>query len=165
MTRDELLNRLQPPALPVEPGHWPPAVAWWVLLSLLILLCGTWLAWRVYRYRYQFFHQASLSLDAINQAYRQHNDANLLLLQLAGWLRQVALATYSDPKIKTIHGEAWLAFLEQDLPAADFSQGPGKVFGESLYQAGIQFDSQAVLQLCYRWLACCRQNRKRHAAV
>lgn len=165
MTRDELLERLQPLPLPVEPGPWPPAIAWWILLGLLILGGLCWLLWLAQRHRYRHYYQARTTLDAIADAYRNHHDAQRLLLQLACWLREFVITTHPDPDIKTMHGDEWLAFLERDLPGPSFSRGPGRVFGEALYRAEPQFDSQAVLQLCYRWLASKRRQGRNHAAV
>ncbi len=160
MTRDELLGRLQPPGIPAEPGHWPPALAWWILLGLVIAGGLAWLAWRYYRHRNRFFYQASASLRRIADDYRQHDNAELLLLQLATWLRRVAISTDPDPTINSLHGEQWLNYLDRNLPEPLFVSGPGRVFAEGLYRAHPRFDDEEILQVCQQWLDKLRQDRK-----
>ncbi len=154
MTRDEMLERLQPPAMPLEPGLWPPAAIWWILLSIIICIAIGWLIWRRHQQINRHFYQARRSLDQISQAFQEHGNASQLLQQLAYWLRQVGRITEPGSESANLHGKAWLVFLDRDLPQPDFSRGPGIIFADLIYQANAEFDSNAVLALCYRWLDC-----------
>ncbi len=164
MTRDELLLKLQPPSLPAEPGAWPPSLAWWLMLGLAIGLGIVWILWRVIRRTRQDHHAARKALAQIEMSYRQHQDPERLLFELAQWLRQVVQSSVSDPKLE-LHGEAWLDYLDCFMPEADFREGPGSVFGNRLYRANPQFDDFEVIQLCYRWLDNVHSLRGYRAAV
>lgn len=152
MTRDEMLGRLQPPTMPLDPGHWPPANIWWVLLTVSGIVFIGWLLWSRHQRLNRHFHHARRSLDQINSSFREHGNSAQLLQQLGYWLRQVARLADADGKITNLHGEDWLTYLDRDLQQAEFSQGPGTVFARQIYQTQAAFDSEAVLDLCYRWL-------------
>ena len=154
MTRDEMLERLQPPAMPLEPGLWPPAAIWWILLSIIICIAIGWLIWRRHQHINRQFYQARRSLDQISQEFQENGNASQLLQQLAYWLRQVSRITEPGSESANLRGTAWLVFLDRDLPQPDFSRGPGIIFADLIYQANAEFDSNAVLALCYRWLEC-----------
>ena len=165
MTRDELLGRLQPPALPVDPGHWPPALAWWILLAIALLIVLILFAWRYDRKRNRHYHRAKESLSQISHAYQRHGDARQLLQQLAYWLRQVVKLQRPDNGNLTLHGEAWLVFLDSSLPQPAFSHGTGRIFAEQIYQANPQYDCDEAIALCYRWLAANQKQLKQHDPV
>ncbi len=165
MTRDEMLGLLQPPQPPLEPGFWPPALAWWIMLAALLLIPMLWLLWRRKLKRNHHYYQARHALSRIAEAYRQHGSSRLLLQQLAYWLRQVAKLGQAEPHQLALHGEPWLAFLDSSLPEPDFSRGPGRIFADQTYQSDPNFDCEQAIGLCHRWLAANRKKLGCHGPV
>lgn len=112
--------------LPPEPGWWPPAPGWWVLALLLLVL----LAWgittlrRGLRRRRQLARIESLAVEAAVRFAGDHEGAPLAA-ELSQLLRRAA--RLADPAAATLHGEAWLQWLDAGDPQAPFSRGPGRV--------------------------------------
>ena len=135
MTRNEMLDQLQPPGMPLEPGFWPPATIWWLLSAFICLLGIYWLLWRRHQQLNRHYFQARQSLDHISQSYSRHGNSRQLLQQLAYWLRQVGRIIDTGGEPGRLHGKAWLDFLDRDLKQPGFSSGPGTVFADQLYRA------------------------------
>ena len=115
----------------------------------------------MYRHQQRPFRKAQAALNAIEDAFREHQDSRQLLLTLACWLRQVSKSIDTDPSINQLHGEPWLVYLDQHLPDPAFSRGAGQVFGKELYRQNPRCDAQQVLKLCRQWLLATHRNRGR----
>lgn len=153
MTVDELLRELkdiQPPAAP----------DWWLIPPVYLVAIGaiitiTALFWLLIRYR-RVNRLASLAeqdLQCIRSTYKRNNDSHELSLQLAKWLKQVALLAFPARQLEGFTGEAWLNFLDESLGDDSFSKGRGNVFGGSIYRKQATQDAGQLVALCEQWLA------------
>lgn len=127
--------------LPPPPPWWPPAPGWWLLaLVLLIVLAGLgWWLWRVAHRR------------GMRRALRREFDVALATGAAAAQLAAVSerlrrAAHLADAGATSLHGQAWLRFLDGDDPRRPFSTGPGRVLLDGPYQASASDDAvQALL--------------------
>jgi len=154
--------------LPLKPIHlseivswWPPAIGWWILASLLLLLLflGFWLykrngqRKRVVKSAQNILAELKLNttLDCIQK-----------LSQLSVLLRRVAISLSADRKVAGLTGRAWLAYLDQNMQGTPFSDGIGRLLIESPYRKSPPTEAEFIqlLDLCEIWLKTCRKKTK-----
>jgi hypothetical protein len=153
MTVDELLRELkdiQPPAAP----------DWWLIPPVYLVAIGatitvTALVWMIIRYRRvnRLASVAEQDLQRIRSIYKRNKDTHELSLQLAKWLKQVALLAFPARQLEGFTGAAWLNFLDESLGGDSFSNGRGNVFGGSVYCKQVNVDAGQLVELCEQWLA------------
>lgn len=137
--------------LPSDIIWWPPAPGWWLLLLLVILsaVLGIYLYRR--GKRRNAAKQARLYLSQLNQI---QDEPQTALKQLSQLLRRVAMSYFPREQVAGLHGEAWLAFLDQGLSDQPFQHGIGRCLLDSHYRpaAPQDLDWPALMALCERWL-------------
>lgn len=124
--------------LPEPVSFWPPAIGWWFVAGvvlLLLIVSSVWLArrWRYRRVRIQQRQQIAARVRQVTTA----EQANALF-------KRMALLTSASPTIKNAYGEQWFQFLYSTLPAAQHAQlTPAiTVLKEHLYRADTLDDQQ-----------------------
>ena len=113
--------------LPEATGWWPPAPGWWMLLSVALVALG-YLALRFYR-RWQRNAPRRYALKELARCeaeYLQHRDPVLLGKDLSALLRRGMLAYAPRAEIAGLTGDAWLEWLDQDMPLPYFHTEGGK---------------------------------------
>lgn len=137
--------------LPDAIDWWPPAPGWWLMALLLIVLA--WLARHFYK-RLTRKSAVKSAKAALNQLRKQPIEPRQTLTELSALLRRTAISTGKRHEIAGLTGQAWLAYLDQSLPDAPFSQGVGRCLADAHYRpvplGDIDFD--ALFALCERWL-------------
>ncbi len=129
--KEALLNQMRDVALPEVSAT--PAIGWWLLLLLFVLLLVA-LAFFYRRWRTRLWQrQARLELQHIRQQLGFEPDSALLsrCSQLA---RKVVLATDHRDQVAGLHGEPWLAKLDDICDKPEFSQGIGRLLLDQPYQ-------------------------------
>jgi len=112
--------------VPAEPGFWPPAIGWWLLFAIVLLV--SWWVQRWLRRRLaarRRVRQVLAELARIEHERPVEVDPLARLVAYSELLRRACLI--HAPHAATLTGEDWLRFLDADLPAAPFSIGPGRV--------------------------------------
>ena len=152
MTAEELLLELRDIQVPPAPEWWLIAPAY--LLALFIVLVMIVFLAMLFRYknRNQLVHQAHHELQQIKASHRLNADSRVLALDLSKWLKQVSILAFPEQLPASLSGQRWLNFLDQSCDTVSFSNGPGKLFAESVYYREPQFDAIDVLVLCEEWL-------------
>jgi len=152
------LAQLRDIHLPQAVSWWPPAVGWWLLLALALLLVfmGRWL-WR----RHQ---QAASKRAALAElAALQRLDPVQQLPALSQLLRRCAVSWYPRQEVAGLTGERWLEFLDRSGHTQQFSQGVGQVLAAGPYQpAPGSLPITQLHTLCSQWIACVFHNRRHH---
>lgn len=143
--------------LPETIGWWPPAPGWWLLPLALIALFVT------VRYAYRRLTQktAVKSAQKLLTALRQQPlEPEQTLQALSALLRRAAITLDSRKQVASLYGQAWLEYLDSNLPDAPFSQGIGRCLADAHYRPVLQddIDVNALFTLCERWL---KHQRKR----
>ena len=138
--------------LPEAIGWWPPAIGWW-LVVILILLLIVFLYWLYKRLtRKTAIKAAKKNLNAI-----KHNpalDNNAKLRELSMLVRRVAVSVNPRTEVASLTGRQWLAFLDQSVTGAPFSEGCGRLLADAPYRnappAGPEISQ--LISLCEDWL-------------
>lgn len=141
---------LRPLHLPDPPGFWPPALGWWLLAGVILLLVVViWLQMK-YQRRLRYRRAALLELKVLEQGACSDT---ILLAGLSALLRRSALQAFPASGCAGLQGEDWLRFLDSHLKGEDsFSGGAGQCLGAGPYQRQPEFDRSELLALCRRWL-------------
>lgn len=113
--------------LPEPIGWWPLAPGWWFVIALVLVGIG-WLLLRAFR-RYQFNaprRYAIRELAAVEAEYLARRDPVTLGQQLSELLRRSMLAYAPRHEVAGLTGDAWLEWLDRDLPVPYFHTDGGK---------------------------------------
>ena len=164
MESEDPLSQLADIHLPEPVSIWPLAPGWWILIALLVILCG-WLlllALRklVWKKRLQ---AAQRELDKAIAAYRSAstdktqdtNQAGLdYLYAVNKVLNRVALYTDRNNarRIASLSGTAWLDYLDTAYGGNEFSEGIGKVLAEGQYRPVFAGEIEGLYTLSQRWI-------------
>lgn len=113
----DLVDLLEPLPEP-EPVSMVPQTAGWIWLGLALLaISGLVVRWvRIRRRKTAYRRQALAELARCPDEARR----------LADLLRRTALSAYPRAEVASLHGAAWLAFLDRAYGGSAFSEGPGR---------------------------------------
>lgn len=122
MAKTDPLAQLKDIHLPDPVSWWPPAPSWYAVF-VLILAGIIFLTWQAYkRHRYTLAKKRALALLATYQAeYTKEHNVPLTSANISELLRRVALVYYPREQVASLHGEAWLHFLNKTSKGIDFN--------------------------------------------
>ena len=113
--------------LPDAIGWWPMAPGWWVVIALLIIALALLLRRAARRYKESAARRYAVrELERSTKAFAEHGDPVLLGKEVSEILRRTMLAYAPRADVAGLTGDAWLAWLDRDLPEPKFSRGPGR---------------------------------------
>ncbi len=155
--------------LPPAPAWWPPAPGWWLLAIVCLGVAGVLLRialrhWHARRWRARVcseLERIATRHAAQRDVVRMASELSQLLRRATRWLRPEAVA---------LRGEAWLDFLDAQLPRDEavrmpFRQGIGRVLLDWPYRRSVtdgEADGEALLRLVRRWFAHALKARVAH---
>lgn len=128
------LDRLHDVIAPAPVPWWPPAPGWLWLLALLalaglIVLLRWFVSWQRNRYRWEavaeWKQQAARLQDSGQRA--------AALTAMSVLLKRVALTAYPRREVASLHGHAWLAFLDRTTATQAYSNEEGAVLERVVY--------------------------------
>jgi hypothetical protein len=113
--------------LPEAIGWWPLAPGWWIIIALAIF--G--LVWSLRRLTQRRRESAARRyairrLEQSTTAFAEHGNPVLLGSEVSEILRRTMLAYAPRSDVAGLSGEAWLDWLDRDLPEPRFLKGPGR---------------------------------------
>lgn len=139
--------------LPPDPGFWPLAPGWWLLLAMLILL-GVACVWLWHRHQQRSRPHPALAEMARLQVRAQSLDDRALIAQWSALLRRVAMQQHG-PQAAGLAGEAWAQHLAAHAPA-DHEAGDAEVWaalGTGRYAPSPQIKSrERLVAHCRAWV-------------
>ena len=145
------LAQLKDIHLPKAVSAWPPSLAWWLALGLsIIALISLGYALYQYRLRGRLTRQALVQLSQLQQQSCTVNELHLLL-------KQLCLAAFSRSEVASLHGPAWLAFLDQQAsrssrPFSQFTDASVSWTQAQYSAAPAALASQQHFDTCQLWL-------------
>jgi len=101
------LAQLKDIHLPVPVSTWPLSVYWWLVIIAVLLGLGL-AIYGVYHY-IKKTRLTRLALAELAQLQQQGCDVN----ELHHLLKRIVLTSYSRQAVASLHGEAWLNYLDQ----------------------------------------------------
>ena len=135
--------------LPDPISGWPPAIGWWLLLALLVLLGVGLSLWLKHRRRETPVKRALRQLADIETA---DLDTREKLQALSGLMKRVALSLDAREAVAGMSGPDWLAWLASRTGDLRFEQPLGRLLIEAPFRP--QADAAALREL----LALCRDS-------
>lgn len=123
----------------IAPGWWPPAPGWWMLAVILMIVIGVIVFYGSRKRR----HQAALS-RLFDEAVDRAEAPSLQVAAMSQLLRRAARRR--DPAADRLEGDAWLQFLDGDLPGQPFSTGAGALLRDGGFRAKLPAEDVAALR-------------------
>ncbi|MFW2405822.1 MAG: DUF4381 domain-containing protein [Gammaproteobacteria bacterium] len=143
--------------LPEPVAWWPPAIGWWLVCALVLIVAFAVMTWlqRRARRRTSPTTIARRDLDRLQLAWAEHADTQRLLADLSTWLRRAGMSFASREAAAGVTGERWIRFLDE-LAGAEFFAADAALLIAGPYRSGDQMgreDAERMLSNCTRWLA------------
>jgi hypothetical protein len=131
--------------LPPEPGYWPLAPGWWVLIGLLVLLL-VWMGikWLRYQRKKSRWQEINHQLSEIEYGYTQHQNKQQLLTEVSAFLRRFVRFQIKQQQATTLAGDNWVDYLNQLQGAAAFEPYATSLT-QGVFQAKHEFDAEGLL--------------------
>ena len=152
------LDRLHDIVVPAPVPWWPPALAWYLVLGLLlggvlVLVVRTLRGWQQNRYR----REALAELAREEPALREPAARAAALRALAELLKRAALTAFPREQVASLTGPRWFEFLDRTGRTTGFSQGSGAILEGAAYdpRTGVALDeprTRELVSLVRRWL-------------
>jgi hypothetical protein len=154
--------------LPEPVSWWPLAPGWWLLIAaILFALVVIYISRKIYLSR-QLKRDIVAELEKIKQQFRTSNNKSQLAKSLSILLRRASITFYPANDIAGLTGERWLAYLDATgdhaRNATAFHSETGKVLLSAPYlpeKTDLDFDAQALVQLCESWLLAPHNKKQR----
>jgi len=145
------LEQLRDIHLPAAIGNWPPAIGWWLVPLLSILLISI-LSWLIIRHRRNNTHrrQALVLLENRYKAFQQNQDAMSFLSQSNEILKRFCL--HAHPQAVSLSSAAWADFLSTASKQDVFSVDMKKALSQGIYQAECHYDLVELYCTCKLWI-------------
>jgi hypothetical protein len=150
MTPD-LLSQLKDIHYPPAVSFWPPAIGWYILMLMVILLLVivSYVGIKIWRKHYV----KRVVLARLIELENLQNDQNTIIAEeLSALLKRAALARYQRRDVAGLHGLAWLAFLDKTAQTTEFSAGPGRLLMRSPYQKRPESIPSELFHLLRTWV-------------
>lgn len=122
MAKADPLAQLKDIHLPDPIGWWPLAPVWYLLMILIVLLIFA-CTFKLYQ-RHLNARAKYRALDLLNkyqEYYEKDNNAALASARISELLRRVALVYYPREEVASLHGDAWVEFLNRTAKGIDFN--------------------------------------------
>ena len=136
--------------LPDAVSWWPPAIGWWLILALLILLPIIFWAMRKFMARRQLRKQSLAALTSIETSFGQHQNQQQLVSELSILLRRICISRFPRADVASLNGEAWTTFLNSQ--ANSFDADTCQALSSGPFQRQCDINSQALINACRDWI-------------
>jgi len=129
---------------------WPPAIGWWLLAILSVLLTAycvlklyQW--WRSNQYRRE-------GVRSLNDLLNDYDSDKAYLQAYSDLLKRVALSKYPREMVANLTGEAWVSFLDKSANTKEFSMGAGQVLIQGNYETNPDINVEQLHQIGLQWI-------------
>lgn len=139
--------------LPDAVSWWPPAIGWWVVLALVILVI--YLAPKVYR-RITYIPLRRVSqqaFDSIKSRYEVNNDPLELIQSISTLLRQISMTYHGREQAAHLTGDEWINSLNTLTEENYFTDSLKNNLINAPYQKNTDIQSIAILDATQKWIS------------
>lgn len=152
MAKVDALAQLKDIHLPLPIGWWPLAPGWYgVMILVLIVSAGIVTLVRRRRRTRQPKKQALALLQVYTAQYTQDYNAQLASARISELLKRVALVYYPRQQVASIHGQAWIQFLNQTGSKVDFEPVKDLLL-DVPFKPNEQTDLQPLIKQAQLWI-------------
>lgn len=139
------MEQLHDLVLPSAVSYFPRTPAWLVLGALVLAAIGFGLV--LYRGHAARNRYRRLALDKLADI-----ETRSAYPELPALVKQTAMCVFARADIASLHGDAWLGFLDKSYGGTDFTAGPGRILPELAYGSTDTADGEAVFSLVRLWI-------------
>ncbi len=141
------LAELRDVILPPDPSFWPPAIGWWLLAVLAVVLAVSAL------YGIRYFSARLARTSVVNKVSNlKQLDSKTAVVELSILLKKIAVTKYPRAQVAGLTGSSWLEFLDQSGDTDQFTRGPGRILATAPYSKQIAEDLNPLFDLCENWV-------------
>ena len=121
--------------LPDATGIWPLATGWWIVIGIVLVLTAIW-SWQMWTaYREGALRRHALrQLDRLYASFKKDGNAVAFGNDVSELLRRTMLAYAPRKEVAGLTGQAWLDWLDDDLPIPQFAGAAGRGLLELPYR-------------------------------
>lgn len=147
----QALAELHDIQLPAEPGLWPLAPGWWLLMALMVTLILVSVAFLYWWRRSALKRAAMAEWQTLAEASRT-GDLNdpALLKALARLLKRVALTR--NPRAAALTDQRWADYLNQQGQTVFFTTKAGQQLLNERFSRVVEVDAERQLAAVHNWL-------------
>lgn len=147
MDKHDILSQLRGNHLPEPVGWWPPAIGWWLLLFVgIIVFALSVYGWRRQKTRYAYRKYARRELV---QMRHEINDSQQFAAASSALLKRAARCRYGN-SVANLHSQAWLEFLQKKAPRCDQAVLTEICIGQ--YKTVCNASPEQIYQTTEQWL-------------
>lgn len=159
MDSTELLAQLADIHLPEPVSYWPPAIGWWILAAIILVLLALLLRKLIARARQEKIYQFALNeLESCYDSY-SHADPTLIdqskldyVNQFNTVFRRVALVHYPQTKAASLSGAQWVDFIRQKGESSLMSDDIAAALQYGRFQTKCEVDVDAMQDFGRQWI-------------
>ena len=150
---DNPLQNLRDIHLPSHISFWPPAPGWFLIAFIILALAASSLfIYYSYKKKNARKTQALLQLHALERRWQTCKNPKLIIEELSTLLRRAALAKYPRQNVAGLHGNLWLAFLDQSGETNEFREGAGRQLISAPYRKSHYGNLNKLFELIKEWM-------------
>lgn len=133
-------------------ANWPPAIGWWLLLLLVVLVLFSGMIFIV-RYR-RYWTYRKLALNELKTTIAQTDASNIstTATELMSIIKRVSMTVNHQHNFAMLDGERFLNVANNALPKPVFSQATINNIAQVLYRENPSFDINAFYHECCHWV-------------
>jgi hypothetical protein len=160
-----MIEGLHEITLPEVVSYMPRTVGW-LIVTVLLLALGTWVAFRWSRYR-QANRYRSLALKRLTElecGFAVAQQRAGALITVPRLVKRVALEAYPREDVASLSEKSWLEFLDESYGGTGFTDGPGRLLPVLSYVSPTSFQNirdkeiSELMELVKRWV---KKHRRR----
>ncbi|AIT09783.1 membrane protein [Candidatus Francisella endociliophora] len=153
-TNNNLLDQLKDIYLPERVSQWwPLAYGWWIVLAIIILAILVFLVLLHFRKKKKQYIDSIVNdlRSEVDNTYQQKPKE--VLQQISVYLKRVAMQKFPNENVKTLHGEAWLEFLDSKLKQPNFVNTKANMLGNSYKPVELsKQELDEIMSVAEKWL-------------
>lgn len=141
--------------LPEAVSWWPPAIGWWllpVILVLMALLVYKLNKIRLARKQTAYRKMAQTELKMILNEFNKENDSAELIRSVSTLLRRIALSYLPRESIASLTGKQWIEQLNELTSEKIFSDEIATLLEQAPYRQHSDFNHDELLRTCKKWI-------------
>lgn len=159
MDSEELLAQLADIHLPEPISYWPPAIGWWVLAAIaLVLLALIVRKLAAIRRQQKICQYALAELDRCYDAFSNAEPAGIeqsrlnYVNQFNAVVRRVALVHYPQANVASLDGAAWVDFIRQKGESSLMNEEIAAALQYGRFQKKCDVDVDAMQSFGREWI-------------
>lgn len=172
MDSEELLAQLADIHLPEPVSYWPPAIGWWILAAIALVLLALLLRKLARMRSQQKIRQYALAelercYDSFSQADPAALDQSRLdyVNQFNTVVRRVALVHYPQANVASLDGAAWVDFIRQKGESSLMTDEIAAALQYGRFQTRCDVDVDAMQDFGRQWIESLYKGSKKPGAT